>query len=100
MSAGLPCFFFRHLPVYTGLEHLPVYWITRLAGFSNLPPVYRRFRLKLRGEALEFLACHINFSAGRHSCELAQGPSRVALALHTAGCSAPSGVTVSGPPLR
>ena len=39
------------------------------------------------------LACHINFSLGRSSLELAQGPSRVALAWHTAGSSTPFGVT-------
>jgi hypothetical protein len=33
------------------------------------------------------------FVAGRSSCELAKGPPRVALALHVAGCSAPSGVS-------
>ena len=51
--ASLPVYhdiFLRHLLVYTRLEHLQVYWITRLAGLTNLPPVYRWFRLKLRGK--------------------------------------------------
>ena len=39
------------------------------------------------------LACHNNFSAGRCPLELAQGLSRVALAWHDAGGSAPFGVT-------
>ena len=42
------------------------------------------------------LACHNNFSAGRCPLELAQGLSRVALAWHDAGGSAPSGVTLTG----
>jgi len=41
------------------------------------------------------LACHINFSLGRCPLELAQGPSRVALAWHKAGGSTPFGVTSS-----
>lgn len=41
------------------------------------------------------LACHINFSLGRCPLELAQGPSRVALAWHIAGSSTPFGVTRS-----
>ena len=39
------------------------------------------------------LACHIYFSLGRWSLELAQSPSRVALAWHLAGRSTPFGVT-------
>ena len=39
------------------------------------------------------LACHINFCLGRCSLELAQGPLRVALALHLARRSTPFGVT-------
>ena len=39
------------------------------------------------------LACHINFSLGRRSLELAQRPSRVALAPHIAGSSTPFWVT-------
>ena len=39
------------------------------------------------------LACHIYFSLGRSPLELAQGLSRVALALHIAGRSTPFGVT-------
>jgi hypothetical protein len=39
------------------------------------------------------LACHINCSLGRCPLELAQGPSRVALAWHNAGSSTPFGVT-------
>ena len=39
------------------------------------------------------LICHIYFSLGRCPLELAQGPSRVALALHLARGSAPFGVT-------
>ncbi len=39
------------------------------------------------------LACHINFCLGGCSLELAQGPSRVALALHLARRSTPLGVT-------
>ena len=39
------------------------------------------------------LACHIYFSPGRCPLELAQGPSRVALAWHNAGSSTPFGVT-------
>ena len=39
------------------------------------------------------LACHIYFSVGRCLLELAQGPSRVALAWHKAGGSTPLGVT-------
>ena len=42
------------------------------------------------------LACHNNFSAGRCPLELAQGLSRVALAWHDAGGSAPFGVTLTG----
>ena len=41
------------------------------------------------------LACHIYFSLGKCALELAQGPSRVALAWHIAGGSSPFGVTVS-----
>ena len=41
------------------------------------------------------LACHIYFSMGRSPLELAQGLSRVALALHIAGRSTPFGVTWS-----
>ena len=41
------------------------------------------------------LACHINFSLGRCPLELAQGPSRVALAWHKAGSSTPFGVTMT-----
>ena len=40
------------------------------------------------------LACHIYFSLGKCALELAQGPSRVALAWHIAGGSSPFGVTV------
>ena len=40
------------------------------------------------------LACHIYFSVGRCLLELAQGPSRVALAWHEAGGSTPLGVTI------
>ena len=40
------------------------------------------------------LACHNNFSMGRCFLELAPGLSRVALAWHTAGGSAPFGVTL------
>ena len=36
----------------------------------------------------------MNFSLGRRLFELAQEPSRVALALHEAGSSTPLGVTV------
>ena len=39
------------------------------------------------------LACHIYFSKGRCLLELAQKPLHVALALHIAKCSIPSGVT-------
>ena len=39
------------------------------------------------------LACHIHFSLGRRSLELARSPSRVALARHFAGRSTPFGVT-------
>ena len=39
------------------------------------------------------LACHMNFSLGRCLLELAQKPSRVALAWHEAGSSTPFGVT-------
>ena len=39
------------------------------------------------------LACHINFYLGRCPLELAQGPSRVALAWHKAGGCTPFGVT-------
>ena len=39
------------------------------------------------------LACHIYFSLGKCALELAQGPSRVALAWHIAGGSSPFGVT-------
>ena len=39
------------------------------------------------------LACHINFCLGRCSLELAQRPSRVALAWHLARRSTPFGVT-------
>lgn len=39
------------------------------------------------------LACHIYFSLGRRSLELAQSPSCVALAWHLAGRSTPFGVT-------
>ncbi len=38
----------------------------------------------------------MNFSAGRRFLELAQGPSSVALAWHTARSSAPFGVTFEG----
>ena len=50
--AGPPVYpdgFSQHLPVYTGLGHLPVYRITRLASLPNSAPVYRQFKLKARG---------------------------------------------------
>ena len=40
------------------------------------------------------LACHIYFSMGRRSLELAQRPLRVALALHIARRGTPFGVTI------
>jgi hypothetical protein len=43
------------------------------------------------------LACHIYFSLGRRSLELAQSPSCVALAWHLAGRSTPFGVTYLEP---